>query len=229
MLLESLYVKMIYINDNNYYAICLLAALVFSIEYVFIRSKNKISLLFFILSLPVILFFGKIFTYLFFNTKHLHLYQLGLSSIGCLIGYLLSIMLFKIIIKNFNKEINMSSFYFIIPFAYSIGKVGCFFHGCCRGFIYNGFFSVHYNNYDNYYFPIQFVESLLFMLLFIVLNNNKEKRYMNQITVISFCLLKFILDFFRYNHSSLLSINQIFSLIIVLIEIIIIKYKLKNN
>lgn len=220
---------MITINDNNYYALCLFISLGVSVSYILFKNRNKYCLLFFLLSLPIIIFCGLLFTYIFFNTKHLNINQLGLSSLGCLIGYLISINIFKIITNRFKITINISSYYFIIPLAYSIGKIGCFFHGCCKGFIYNGLLSVHYYNSEDNYFPIQLVESITFIILFILLNKYKNKKYINEFTIISFCIIKFILDYFRYSHNMIISVNQIFSLLLILITILILKIKLDYN
>lgn len=217
---------MITITDNNYYALCLFISLGVSVSYILFKNRNKASILFFLLSLPITTFSGLLFTYIYFNTKHLALNQLGLSSIGCLIGYLISINIFKIFIKKLGINTNISFYYFIIPLAYSIGKIGCFFHGCCRGFIYNGLLSVHYFDKEYNYFPIQLVESITFILLFLLLNKHKDKKYINEFTIISFCLIEFILDYFRYSHNTFISINQIFSLLIAFSTILILRIKL---
>ena len=218
---------MISIPDNNIYTIAMFIAFFISLLYCLFNNKNNtvIILLSFIMLTPIIILSGLLFTYLFFNTKHLNIYQLGLSSMGCLIGYLVGIYILKIIIN----KININSYYLIIPLSYSIGKVGCFFHGCCRGFIYNGLLSVHYYNNEYNYFPIQLVESLAFIILFLILNKYKKNRNIEYITIMCFCLIKFILDYFRFSHNYFISINQLFALLIIFITIIRLRLVFKKN
>ena len=81
---------------------------------------------------------------------------------------------------------------------YAIGKIGCFLVGCCYGIKYSGIFSVVYN-YSLHapvgvsLFPIQLVESIVFLLIFIYMLNKKLQNKFNTQTIgISLCV-KFIL------------------------------------
>ena len=55
---------------------------------------------------------------------------------------------------------------------YAVGKIGCFFAGCCYGIEYNGFLNVTYN-YSAIapkgisLFPIQLLESIVFLIIFL--------------------------------------------------------------
>lgn len=55
----------------------------------------------------------------------------------------------------------------LLPIGYAIGRIGCFFAGCCYGMIYAGPGAVHYKNSllglspDVGYFPVQLVDALI--------------------------------------------------------------------
>ena len=111
-----------------------------------------------------------------------------------------------------------------LPLIYSIGKIGCFLTGCCYGIEYNGIFSVTYTNELNIpLFPIQALESIVFMIIFLILNTIKKNKQIISITLIICASSKFILDFLRYDHmKTMITKNQIISIIVIIIGIILI-------
>lgn len=156
--------------------------------------------------------------------------SLGLSSYGACIGALLSLIIFGI---QFKKSLKDMFFTFTpsIPLMYAIGKIGCFLVGCCYGIKYNGIGSIMYKyskiapNYIKL-FPVQILETIVFLLIFIYLINRIIRNKFNWKTV-GICFIisgfsKFILDYFRFSHANIfLSLNQIISIIFMLIGCII--------
>lgn len=182
---------------------------------------------------------AKIFTYLtqYNNYKEFNIYYIGMSSYGAVIGAIIMILIFSIIHNKSFKEL----LYIIvppIPLLYGIGKIGCFLAGCCRGFVYNGIGSVTYKYIPNAdtlsYFSIQLIEAIVFILIFIYLITIIRKNKFNDLyigkTFVICGLFKFVLDFFRISHNGkILSINQVFSLIFILIGLIIIIVQRKRT
>lgn len=182
---------------------------------------------------------AKIFTYLtqYNNYKEFNIYYIGMSSYGAVIGAIIMILIFSIIHNKSFKEL----LYIIvppIPLLYGIGKIGCFLAGCCRGFVYNGIGSVTYKYIPNTdtlsYFPIQLIEAIVFILIFIYLITIIRKNKFNDLyigkTFVICGLFKFVLDFFRISRNGkILSINQVLSLIFILIGLIIIIVQRKRT
>lgn len=111
-----------------------------------------------------------------------------------------------------------------LPLIYAIGKIGCFIAGCCYGIEYSGILSVTYTDKLNIsLFPIQELESIIFLILFIIFNKIKNNKYIIEITLIVCASCKLLLDFLRYDHmTQLITTNQIISLAIILIGIVLI-------
>ena len=156
---------------------------------------------------------------------------LGLSSYGAVIGALLLILLFSFQFKKNLKEL-LYIFMPSLPLMYAIGKIGCFLVGCCYGIEYNGIFKIMYNYSLSapkrvYLFPIQIVETICFIIIFIYMI---IKHYKNQFNVnilgksfISCGITKFLLDYLRMSHKNIiLSTNKIISIFFIIIGIIII-------
>ncbi len=198
-------------------------ALIFNMifNYWYLR-KEKISKQLIWLSILMVSIFcivgAKIMTLLTTNVTSLTLFNAGLSSYGGAIGIIAGSFIFS---KLSNEVKVIKSNILSLPLMYSIAKLGCFFSGCCYGIPYNGLFSVTYLNGLNIpLFPIQLVETITFLVVFIL----GIKKYRNNIEVlIILCaIFKFVLDYFRYSHlKQILSINQIISLLIIFICLIL--------
>lgn len=153
----------------------------------------------------------------------------SLSSYAGAISVIICAFIFnKIVPKN---NIYLKYAIISLPLIYSIGKIGCFLAGCCYGIPYNGLFSVTYTNGLNIaLFPIQALESIVFLIIFIILNLIKKKKYIIEYTLIICAFAKFSLDFLRYEHlTKVITMNQIISLALIVISILlIIKKNLKK-
>lgn len=149
--------------------------------------------------------------------------DMGLSSyIGCFVLIITSIFYEKINPSKNSDYIKCTML--SLPLIYGVSKLGCFFAGCCYGRPYNGFLSVTYTSELNIpLFPIQLLESLVFIGLFIVLNiiNKKYNKNIISITLIVCALAKFFLDFLRYDHlTKMITTNQIISIILITVTFV---------
>jgi len=215
----------------NYYGVLIVLSMFVGAFYIYYSIKkegfkNKEHMfLYFMLFFSSVIILGKMFTVIV-SDENVNLLNAGFSSYGGLIGVILSSFIFEKIVPFDNKIIKYSII--SLPLSYSIGKIGCFIAGCCYGIPYNGFLSVTYTNGLNIpLFPVQLIEAIIFMILFLIFNHLKNNKNIIYITIILSALMKFLLDFLRYEHlTKTISVNQVFSLILIFCMFILI---LKNK
>ena len=186
-------------------------------------QKSSIGL-YFILYIAFAFIGGKLFTYLT-NPKDTTILTAGLSAYGGLIGTIASSIIFEKIQPS--KGMIIKYTVLALPLIYSLSKIACFLSGCCYGIPYNGPFSITYTNGLNIsLFPIQLVETICFGFLFLLIHKMKKKPNIEYFTIIGVSILKFSLDFLRYDHIHILiTVNQIFSIILLIVTIIYMVYK----
>lgn len=201
-------------------------------NYIFLK-KNKVErkdiALFIIMLLVLALSGGEMLSFLTSDLKSEEVMIYGLSSYGGAIGVILSGIIFEKI-KPYNKIIIKSSI-ISLPLIYSISKLACFFAGCCYGLPYDGVGCVIYPSGLNIsLIPVQLLETVTFMIIFIIcilLMNNKN---IISITVILSAISKFLLDYLRYDHlEKTITTNQIISIVFVFIGIIMIVNKFRKK
>jgi len=95
-----------------------------------------------------------------------------------------------------------------LPLIHGFGRVGCFFAGCCYGRPINPPFGVYFQNspvapHDIALFPVQLLEAVLNMILFVIMyiKFRKKETHQEAITfyLIGYSILRFLLEFFRYD------------------------------
>ena len=201
-------------------------------NYIFLK-KNKVErkdiALFTIMLFVLALSGGEMLSFLTSDVKSEEVRIYGLSSYGGAIGVILSGIIFEKI-KPYNKIIIKSSI-ISLPLIYSISKLACFFAGCCYGLPYDGVGCVIYPLGLNVpLIPVQLLETVTFMIIFIIcilLMNNKN---IISITVILSAISKFLLDYLRYDHlEKTITTNQIISIVFVFIGIIMIVNKFRKK
>ena len=94
-----------------------------------------------------------------------------------------------------------------IPIGHAIGRIGCLMAGCCNGIKYNGILAVHYANSVNGisanqgYFPVQFIEAVLNILIaiFLIIYSKKKRPTYNTLFLYlsSYSVMRFLLEFLR--------------------------------
>ena len=206
------------------YGIFIVISLLCGLVYGFFKlkkenvSKDHIAL-YFLIILAFSIIGGKLMTLITTDNESTTFLSAGLSSYGGAIGIIMGIIYYEMI--NPHNKLFIKTAIMPLPLIYGVAKLGCFFAGCCYGMPYNGILSVTYPDGLNIpLFPIQLLESIVFILLFILLQhiNKKHPKYIIEITIIVCAFAKFILDFLRYIHlDQIISINQIVSLLFILL------------
>ncbi len=163
-------------------------------------------------------------------------YYAGFSSYGGVIGGIIVLVIFsKIYNVSLKKLLNI--YIPLLPFMYSISKLGCFFAGCCYGIEYNGLGNVVYSSaieapLNIKLLPIQLIESIanLAIFIYIICIYSKNKNSVKIISdVFVLCgVSKFVLEFFRSSWNNKISSTQVISLGFIIIGIII-KLKWRKN
>ncbi|MBQ8435911.1 MAG: prolipoprotein diacylglyceryl transferase [Oscillospiraceae bacterium] len=130
---------------------------------------------------------------------------------------------------------------FILPLIHGFGRIGCFMAGCCYGIPYDGIFAVTFP--ENSFavsgislFPIQLVEAIMLLLIFAIilfLQLKIKYEYTIESYLISYSIIRFILENYRYDiHRGIffgLSTSQWISIGIFLLAIaILIKNRIFN-
>lgn len=212
------------------YGIIIVASIIIGMAYIYMSLKKenyntKNIILYFLMYISFSFYFGKLYTVL--TNSKINILKAGLSSYGGLIGVILSAIIYEKISPSKNKIIKYAIL--SLPLVYGLSKIACFMVGCCGGIPYNGIGSVTYKDYLNIpQFPIQIVETITFSIIFVICNHKKNNRNIIIIAIILSAVAKFLLDFLRYEHlKHIITPNQIFSIIIIIIMIIYIIMKEK--
>ena len=228
--------------DFNFYGFFIILSLIIGLIFICVNAKElkftKEDIIFLVVYLLVGMIVGAKYYDYFVNIdnyKSFNFFALGLSSYGAVIGFIIMLFIYS---KQFKKDFITMLKLIIpsLPLIYGLSKIACFISGCCYGIEYDGIFSVTYNYSSSApngisLFPIQIVETVVFLLIFIFFyikrNKIEDKKYIGYMFIV--CgFFKFILDFLRHVHvSEIISTNQIFSLVFIVIGIIFIFYKKK--
>ena len=214
-----------------YYGLSIVIAILIGLIYIYRNLRrekvDKKNILYLILMMvPFIFTFGKIYTVATHITEENNILTVGISSYGGLIGAILASIVFEYIVPSKWKYLKYTIL--SLPLIYGLSKIACTIVGCCYGIPYNGLFRVNYIDiHDEFVFPVQALEVLSNVLLFLILNRFKDNNNITYITMISAATLKFSTDFLRHDHvNTMITSNQIFSIILVVITIVI---YIRNN
>ena len=167
----------------------------------------------------------------------------GFVFYGGLIGVILMLLLYcRHLELDFGSFMNVVAP--VIPFIHGLGRVGCFFGGCCYGIEYHGPLSVQFP--DNPFvedlnlvprFPIQLLEAAINIVIFIILYQISKKPrkpgFMLGLYLITYAIIRFSLEFLRGDVERGFFLNvstsQWISLILIPIGIYLIVRKRKSN
>ena len=155
--------------------------------------------------------------------------------IGALIGVYICKKIFKIEVREYLRYCIP-----VIAIVHAFGRIGCSLVGCCYGCPFESPISVIYT--DSLFapnnialFPVQRIESISLFLIAIILLiyiNKFNGKYAFEYYIFSYAIVRFILEYFRYDEYrgviNGLSISQyisIFLIICVISKIIIFKDK----
>jgi len=213
------------INKVNFpfYNILIVLSVIIGLIYILISlyNENKLhkKIIVFIIMFFVFSFFGgKLYTYLLFKTDSL--IKSSLSSYGGLAFAIIASFIYE---KVFKDEKDIVKYTILsLPLIYCFTKIACHINGCCYGIEYDGPFSVIYPHVTSKpLFPVQLFEVILFFGLFIYCNKNKNRKDITYITLLFISLFKYLIEFLRYGNESLINPNQLFSIVLFAITLII--------
>jgi len=121
--------------------------------------------------------------------------------------------------------------------GHSIGRIGCFFNGCCYG-IKSSKFGIIFNSIgDNIpHIPTQIIESISLFIIFIILKTTK-KKFDGEIFIkyiFYYSSFRFLIEFIRGDDRgplifSLISISQFISIILIIMAILLKRKKSKES
>ena len=129
---------------------------------------------------------------------------------------LIGSLIFSLITPDYKKDY-FSAYILALPLMYGIGKIGCSIEGCCAGIQYEGPFAIR-NVLGIKIFPVQIVEVIVFLELFIVsLIVEYKGKYEPFTAAIIYAAVKILLDFFRDTHSTkFITPNQYFCMWVII-------------
>lgn len=124
---------------------------------------------------------------------------------------------------------------FLIPLIHSFGRIGCYEAGCCYGVPYSGPGAVIFpeNSFapsEISLLPIQLIEAVFLVILagaILFLQIYRSWKYTVEIYLASYGILRFILEFYRFDEKrgsvGVLSVSQWISLFFIVIAFFLLK------
>lgn len=226
ILLLDVYICIIFLTENSRYT--------FSCKFTILKSLLYV--------LPFVLLGGKLLYLIVRLGQNVpiaftEMFLGGFVFYGGFIGGSIGLVIFSISKKISFLDI-ADIFLSIIPLGQAIGRIGCFFNGCCYGIEYSGIFSIKYpiNNEWIRVFPTWFVESIVCFVLFIFIQKiilTKIRGISTGIYLIGYATGRFVLEFFRGDLIRgiwfELSTSQIISVMCLTIGIIVIVVSISNK
>lgn len=142
-----------------------------------------------------------------YNLSFMDIIKNGFVFYGGLLGGIFGLYIYLKIYKCKKIEF-LDTFAVSVPLGHALGRLGCFFSGCCYGIPHDGVFSYTYHTALNLNTPldvpllaIQFIECivLLFIFIFLVILYYTTKRPGISLVgyLFSYSTARFILEFFR--------------------------------
>ena len=177
--------------------------IVYSAIYTFVGAFVGAKLLFLLIILP---------TAIREHIPFLDLWMGGFVFYGGLIGGVLGLWFYG---KHFKEPVAplAECFAAVLPLGHALGRVGCFFGGCCYGKPHDGWLSYTYEadkviSADTPVgiplLPVQLIEAFFLLCIFAVtltvyLRTGKRTGYTVAVYILLYAPLRFILEFFRYD------------------------------
>lgn len=162
-----------------------------------------------------------------FNLNYLRL-DGGYSLFGVFLFTPAFLLILSIIMK---KDIKNLLDYFISGMFIELAfyRVGCIFSGCCGGIDINLFGKVY--AFPTRVFEIVFCISIFIYLMFIKLKKQKEPIYIYIVSILSYGIFRFFLEFFRKRTIVVFqfSITHFISIFIILSGFILLRLYTKGN
>lgn len=200
------------------------AELVYSAIYSLIGAFVGAKLLFILTSLQQIMEYG---------IPLVNVIKGGFVFYGGLIGGFLGLWIYA---KQFKVNIwDYTGIYAaVLPLGHAIGRVGCFFAGCCYGIPFEGG-HIYTESVGNTplgvpLLPIQLIESACLLLLFLAilwlsLARPQDNRITTYCYLFAYPVLRFVLEFFRGDGErgvAVLSTSQWISIALVFFGVVLV-------
>lgn len=183
------------------------------------RKTPKMYILYTLILSFMMTFFGAMELTYIQNGFEGFFWEWGISSMGAAIGSFFAAFIMDIILGK--KYQILDAQVRVLPFIYSVAKIGCHFAGCCRGRIHSGFPSVTYvfEGPDSF-LAIQLIETFTFMVIFLLgMTLLKDKHW---VIIVSVSMLaKVLLDFGRLSNKGSLGFTQIVCIVFAIVGILI--------
>lgn len=146
--------------------------------------------------------------------------KLGMNTAGGTLGLLISVSFFCHM-SNSDKWMYMKAFILPLPLMYGIGKIACTYAGCCSGLQFN----------NGYVFPIQLVECIVFLCLFIIsIYFYRKNKFNPVVAAFIYGIVKILLDFLRETHEKhIISFNQVGCLVVLVLFVVVSRYLNQNS
>ena len=203
--------------------------------YTFLGAFIGAKLLFLFVSRDLIEW-NRIFEIDYFND----LMQGGFVFYGGLIwGLIFTFIAGKV--HKINAVVYIRNLIYVIPLIHCFGRIGCYLAGCCYGIPYNGFGAVIFPK-DSLapsgvaLFPVQLVEAtglMLIAIIILLLQTKINWVYTLETYLISYSILRFALEYVRYDKVRgkfwVFSTSQWISIALIFVSIFLIIYNYKSN
>lgn len=221
--------------DPIFYNIIIIVSIIVGIIYILMslyneKKLNKNIILFIIMFFVFAIFGGKLYTYVMYDLEDT-LMESSLSAYGGLVSVVLASIVYEAIYPTKKRVIKYTIL--SLPLIYSFTKIGCSLIGCCEGIPYNGPLNITYPHQHAFsLFPIQPLEVIVFFILFIFVNKNKNRKDIEYITLLFIAVLKYLVEFLRLSETStIINPNQMFSLILFVCTLVvyIINYHIRRH
>jgi len=125
----------------------------------------------------------------------------------------------------------------VLPLGQAIGRVGCYFNGCCYGRMHSGLLALPFvvDGVEVYVFPTWFAEAFFCLLLaiyFQIFCKTIKKGLHTAIYLIAYSLFRFVIEFFRGDEIrgvyGFISTSQVVSIIVFIVGIyVFVRYNKK--
>lgn len=136
---------------------------------------------------------------------------------------------------GFLKAADIAALY--IPLAHALGRIGCFFYGCCYGKVTKNWCGFKFSANspagmlgDVKLIPTQLISSLALCLIFVLLrvcyDNKKNDGVILFLYILSYSIFRFLIEFIRFDYRGVLfglSTSQFIAIVMVLLSLFLIR------
>ncbi len=211
--------------DSSFYNIIIVISILSGILYILLslyneKLLNKKIIIFIVMFFIFSILGGKLYTYLMYDLD-CSFFESSLSSYGGLISVVIASIIYEKIFPTKGKVIKYTIL--SLPLIYSFTKIGCSLIGCCEGIAYSGPLNITYpHQHDFSLFPIQMLEVIIFFILFLFVNKNKNRKDIPYITLLFISIFKYLSEFLRYSETNIIiNQNQLFSILLFTVTLIL--------